>query len=71
MNWQDLVGQFGHLFTNPNKRTFSPHEMAIAYQIMNGHDGTAVIDTGCSSCRRSCLTRVRKIIAKQNPGEPV
>lgn len=64
MTWQELVAQHGHLFTNPNKRTWSGYEMALAYQIMNTHDNTNVPDTGCASCRRSCLTRVRKIIER-------
>jgi hypothetical protein len=64
MSWQDLISQHGHLFTNPNKRTFSTDELAIAYKIMNLHDGTAVQDTGCHTCRRTALTRVRKIIER-------
>jgi len=66
MNWQDLISAHGHLFTNPNKRTFSAEEMAIAYRIINSHDGSSIIDTGCHSCRRSALTRVRKIISRNN-----
>jgi hypothetical protein len=65
MSWQDLVVLYGHLFTNPNKRTYNAQEVSIAYQIMNAHDGTDVKDTGCSSCRRSTFARVRKIILKQ------
>jgi hypothetical protein len=51
-----------HLFTNPNKRVWSADEMRIAYQIKNLTDGTNVIDTGCNSCRRSTVTRTRKIV---------
>lgn len=66
MTLQELIQKYGALFTNPNKRTFSAQEVAIAYQIMNLHDGTDVKDTGCNSCRRSTFARVRKIISKQN-----
>lgn len=66
MSLQELIQQYGSLFTNPNKRTYPAAEMAIAYQIMNAHDNTNVQDTGCSSCRRTTLARVRKIISKQN-----
>ena len=50
------------LFTNPNKKVWQPAEMRIAYQIKNLTDGTNVIDTGCNSCRRSTVTRARKIV---------
>jgi hypothetical protein len=50
------------LFSNPNKRVWQPEELRIAYQIKNLADGTSVIDTGCSACRRSTVTRARKIV---------
>jgi len=51
-----------HLFTNPNKKVWQPEEMRIVYQIKNLADGTSVVDTGCNSCRRSTVTRARKIV---------
>lgn len=50
------------LFTNPNKKVWQPDELRIAYQIKNLADGTNVVDTGCNSCRRSTVTRARKIV---------
>lgn len=50
------------LFTNPNKRVWLADELRIVYQIKNLADGTNVVDTGCGSCRRSTVTRVRKVV---------
>ena len=52
------------LFSNTNKRVWSADELAIVYKIKNLADSTNVVDTGCNGCRRSTVTRVRKIVEK-------
>ena len=57
-----LIQENLSLFTNTNKRVWSAEELKIAYQIKNLADATNVIDTGCNSCRRTTVTRARKIV---------
>ena len=59
-----LIQENLSLFTNTNKRVWSAEELKIAYQIKNLADATNVIDTGCNSCRRTTVTRARKIVEK-------
>lgn len=59
-----IIQQNLSLFTNTNKRVWSADELLIAYQIKNLADGTNVVDTGCNGCRRSTVTRARKIVEK-------
>jgi hypothetical protein len=60
MNWEEELKANIHLF-NRVKRNWQPDEMALAYRIYNGYNGTVLIDTGCGSCRRSVLAHCVKI----------
>lgn len=60
MTWQEELAQNIHLFDEP-KKIWQPEEMALAYRIYNGHNGTVLRDTGCGSCRRSVIAHCMKI----------
>ena len=44
-----------------SKKTWSLEELALAYEIDNEANGLNNKDTGCGSCRRAVITRVRKL----------
>lgn len=60
MTWQELIKQNEHLFLQA-RRAWNVDELAIAYQIDNLAHGTNNRDTGCGMCRRSVITRCRKL----------
>lgn len=60
MTWQDLIKNNLHLFKEA-RRAWNLDELAIAYQIDNLANGTNHKDTGCGMCRRSVITRCRKL----------
>jgi len=62
MEWQELIVNNLGILNNPAKKNWQPEEMAIVYKIVNGHDGTNLKDTGCGMCRRSTVTRCRRIV---------
>ena len=43
------------------KKTWSLEELALAYEIDNEANGLSNRDTGCGSCRRAVISRVRKL----------
>ena len=61
MEWQVLLSGILSDLRNPNKKTWQPEEMKKVYELVNAHDGTRLVDTGCAMCRRSTVTRARKI----------
>jgi hypothetical protein len=44
-----------------NKKIWQPEEVAVAYVIFNLETGENRVDTGCGSCRRAVVTRVKKL----------
>jgi hypothetical protein len=62
MGWEDLIKSNVAILTDPKKKIWDPDELAIVYEIVNLHDGTNEVDTGCGMCRRSKVQRVRKIV---------
>ena len=43
----------------PEKRVWPPEELAYTYYLFNLLTGENRIDTGCGSCRRAVINRVR------------
>ena len=68
MNWEEELKANIHLF-NRVKRNWQPDEMALAYRIYNGYNGTALRDTGCGSCRRSVLAHLFKLAENYQKSE--
>ena len=62
MTWEEEVKANLELFQEA-KKNWNGDEMALAYRIYNGHNGTALRDTGCGSCRRSVIAHCIKIAA--------
>jgi hypothetical protein len=60
MTWQEELEQNISLFDEP-KKNWSGDELALAYRIYNGYNGTYLVDTGCGSCRRSVIAHCMKI----------
>jgi len=58
--WEEELIRNINIFA-PVKKVWQPEEMAIAYRVYNGHNGTALRDTGCGSCRRSVIAHCLKI----------
>jgi hypothetical protein len=44
-----------------DKKIWQPEEVAVAYAIFNLETGENRRDTGCGSCRRAVVTRVKKM----------
>jgi len=44
-----------------NKKVWQPEEMAVIYKIFNLSTGENRRDTGCGSCRRAVVNRVKKL----------
>ncbi len=44
-----------------DKKIWQPEEVAVAYVIFNLETGENRVDTGCGSCRRAVVTRVKKL----------
>lgn len=44
-----------------NKKVWQPEEMAVVYKIFNLSTGENRRDTGCGSCRRAVVNRVKKL----------
>lgn len=62
MSWEQLIQDNIAMLTDPKKKVWQPDELFIVYEIVNLHDGTNETDTGCGLCRRSKVSRVRKIV---------
>ena len=62
MSWERLVKDNISFLTDPKKKVWQPDELTIVYEIVNLHDGTNERDSGCGLCRRSKVSRVRKIV---------
>jgi len=62
MGWEDLIKNNIAMLTDPKKKIWQPEELTIVYEIVNLHDGTNELDTGCGMCRRSKIARVRNIV---------
>ncbi len=62
MSWEQLIQDNIAMLTDPKKKVWQPDELFIVYEIVNLHDGTNERDTGCGLCRRSKVSRVRKIV---------
>jgi len=60
MTWEDKLKENLHTFS-PERRTWTPQELALAYEIDNEANGLRNRDTGCGSCRRAVIARVRKL----------
>jgi len=58
-NWKETLRANFHVFSNPNKKIWQPAELKLAYDLKNAADGTKLVDTGCSACRRSVISRVK------------
>jgi hypothetical protein len=63
MTWQEKLQANLSKFT-PERRTWTPEEMALAYEIDNEANGLNNRDTGCGSCRRAVISRVRNLAKK-------
>ena len=44
-----------------DKKIWQPGELAVAYLIFNLATGESRVDTGCGSCRRAVVNRVKKM----------
>jgi len=44
-----------------DKKIWQPEELAVAYLIFNKSTGENRVDTGCGSCRRAVVNRVKKM----------
>jgi len=60
MTWEEKIKANIDLFTD-GRRTWSLEELALAYEIDNEANGLNNRDTGCGSCRRAVISRVRKL----------
>ena len=60
MTWEEKLKANIHVFKN-ERRTWSAEELALAYEIDNEANNLRNKDTGCGSCRRSVISRVRKL----------
>ena len=66
--WEEILQEHRDLF-QPVKRNWSPEELTLAYELVNSYTGKNLIDTGCSSCRRSTVGRAIKIAQEWKPKE--
>ena len=60
MTWEEELKANLELFQEA-KKNWSGDEMALAYRIYNGYNGTALRDSGCGSCRRSVIAHCMNI----------
>jgi hypothetical protein len=60
MTWEEKLKANLATFSD-GRRTWSNEELALAYEIDNEANGLNNRDTGCSSCRRAVISRVRKL----------
>jgi hypothetical protein len=60
MTWEEKLKANAATFTD-GRRTWSVQELALAYEIDNEANGLGNRDTGCGSCRRAVISRVRKL----------
>ncbi len=60
MTWEEKLKANLLVFTD-DRRTWSLEELALAYEIDNEANGLNNRDTGCGSCRRAVISRVRKL----------
>ena len=60
MAWEEKLKANAATFTD-GRRTWSTAELALAYEIDNEANGLSNRDTGCGSCRRAVISRVRKL----------
>jgi len=63
MTWQEKLQANKHLF-GEGRRTWSVEELALAYEIDNEANGLNNRDTGCGSCRRSVISRIRNLVKR-------
>lgn len=49
-----------------DKKIWQPKELAVAYLIFNLATGENRRDTGCGSCRRAVISRVKKMYQEYN-----
>jgi hypothetical protein len=60
MTWEEKLKANLSSFTD-GRRAWSATELALAYEIDNEANGLSNRDTGCGSCRRAVISRVRKL----------
>lgn len=60
MTWEEKLKANLSKFSS-DRRTWTPEELALAYEIDNEANGLRNRDTGCGSCRRAVIARVRKL----------
>lgn len=52
-----------------DKKVWQPEEMKVVYTIFNLASGDSRRDTGCNSCRRAVVTKVKKMFQEYAKGE--
>jgi hypothetical protein len=60
MTWEEKLKANLATFSD-SRRTWSNEELALAYEIDNEANNLNNRDTGCGSCRRAVISRVRKL----------
>lgn len=60
MTWEEKLKSNLPVFTD-GRRNWTNEELALAYEIDNEANGLNNRDTGCGSCRRAVISRVRKL----------
>lgn len=60
MTWEEKLKANLSKFSS-DRRTWSNEELALAYEIDNEANGLRNRDSGCGSCRRAVIARVRKL----------
>ena len=61
--WEQILQDNPDLFKQV-KRNFTLEEVQLAYRLVNSYTGKNLVDTGCSSCRRSTISRAIKIASE-------
>ena len=60
MTWEEKLKENLATF-NDGRNTWTVQELALAYEIDNEANGLSNRDTGCGSCRRAVIARVRRL----------
>lgn len=63
MAWQEKLKANLSTFSY-DRKVWSLQELALAYEIDNEANGLNNKDSGCGSCRRAVITRLRKLSEK-------
>jgi len=59
-----LLDQHSEWF-EANKKIWQPEELQTVYRIFNLATGENRIDTGCGSCRRAVVSKVKKMYQQE------